>query len=263
MCSHKVFLTRSFESALRRHKRSLKRDIEKRGGQSLTAHEYNFDCVKSSSQTANRRTRRVKKSVQWVKRLLPNVTGWFWPPLCMSWQLHWGCWITDHFVHAYFNTPTTLLLLSTRLYLNINPLPVSSCLHNPFLRWGQSVVFCGASAAFDLHFKAAWSLNSTGWPFCMACTRKMSSCGLKSRPDWHLLRSRPGSCSLKSVILWHKPLIQTKWRAVVVFVATASPGICSLPLPLIRAKSHSDANQLINICFPVALAAKWAEQFIM
>lgn len=67
---------------------------------------------------------------------------------------------------------------------------------------------------------------------------------LKSKLDFQ--RSRPRPFSLWSMILWHSTLIQTKWNAVVVFVASASLGICSLPLTFVWAKSHSDANQLID-----------------
>lgn len=160
-----------------------------------------------------------------------------------------------------------MLLLSTSIHLNVNLLPLCSCLCNPSsVRKEHSVMFCGASATSDLHLKTVWSFNNISVEqadlFYKAYKNLLSSCNLKSKLDWLLQRSRTLSCSLKSVILWHRPLIQTKQRAVVFFlfffVASTSPGICSLPLTFNRAKSHSDTNQLINICSSVAFTAKWA-----
>lgn len=83
------------------------------------------------------------------------------PPLCVSWQLSWGCWIIEQFP----DTPTTLLFLSARLYLNIN-FPQCQSVSIIFRRWDQSVMFCGTSATFYWHFRTVWSLNSIpGWPF--------------------------------------------------------------------------------------------------
>lgn len=112
------------------------------------------------------------------------------------------------------NTSTLMLSLSTRLHLNINLLPVVVSIIQEEKE--HSVMFCGVSSTFDSHFKMVWSFNSISgkWPFYKAYQKK-SVVQWQSQLDWPRLRSRPLSCSLKSVILWHKPLIQTKRRAVV------------------------------------------------
>lgn len=98
------------------------------------------------------------------------------------------------------NTPTTLLFLSATLNLNINLLPF--CLLQCDLSVRSGPIIQSVFRRQDL------LTAFVGLTLCVNLESKMDRQG-----SW------PLSCSLKSVILWHKALIQTKCGAAVVFAA--------------------------------------------
>lgn len=97
-------------------------------------------------------------------------------------------------------TQTTLLCLSVTLYLNINLLPFFSSAVWLLCQIGafNSVGFAGTVIFYGVD---------------LVCKSGVSRLKM-DRPQQGL---RPLSSSLRSVILWHKALIQTKCEAAVVF----------------------------------------------
>lgn len=140
----------------------------------------------------------------------------------MSWQLASGCWIIDNFVHAYLTPqpqhfyfqPGYILTWTCSLFVVVSIMLFFSDKRTLcHVLWSEHYIWFAFSerVIFQQHF---WE---TGWPFYEAYKKKICCPVAISSPKWigPCRVHDPPPVHLSQWFLWHKPLIQTKWRAVV------------------------------------------------